>query len=44
MTFKCKFEKFVCFDGKYKTISMENCEEVLDAIGSYEMQILKNIT
>lgn len=33
MTFKTKFEKFVCFDGKYKTISMENCKELLDALG-----------
>jgi len=33
MTFKCKFEKFVCFEGKYKTISMENCKEILDALG-----------
>lgn len=33
MTFKCKFEKFVCFEGKYKTISMENCKEILDVLG-----------
>jgi len=33
MTFTCKFEKFVCFDGKYKTIAMENCKEILDALG-----------
>ena len=36
MTFKCKFEKFVCFEGKYKTISMENAKEILDALGNYE--------
>ena len=34
MTFKIKFEKFVCFDGKYKTIAMENCKEILDALGN----------
>ena len=43
MTFKCKFEKFVCFEGKYKTISMENCKEILDALGNYEMIFKKEI-